>query len=349
MARASRAKAKATAAAAAATTPTKALKKEETKGAKTSRDKHNALRRKLYKKARRARQVAAVQAALRKANANAAAAAGEGDPGAEKKQLASLRGQAYRQWRPRGAAGAGRAAELERLVRLQREEIEALRRSLGQRQDEGIPGGVPRLEPPVSPAAADEGVDSDEGPDSSPVKIRQQLLNDVSQSPARAGEEAREDVNAPREPSTVVEVEEIVETTAGGNEDVPEGMEGVEATTVAASIEKDVDYPTLPSVELEEEAPVVDEEVQQTIEEDISPAAAAAAAVDESDAKEQQATAAASTPAPTSKNSTPSLSREQARDSSAEGSNAGTPRNVRRSPRKRTVKRRSFAGHSYAG
>lgn len=38
---------------------------------------------------------------------------------------------------------------------------------------------------------------------------------------------------------------------------------------------------------------------------------------------------------------------EEVRGSSAD-SNAGTPRNVRRSPRKRTVKRRSFAGHSYA-
>lgn len=325
MARASRAKAATAAAAAAATTPTKAPpKKEETKDAKTSRDRHNALRRKLYKKARRAKQVEAVRAAARKAE-------GASDPAAAKKQLSSLRGQIYRQWKPRaGGSGADKVAELERLVRLQQEEIQALRRSL---QAEG---DVARLEPPASPDVEEE--EEEEDPDSSPVKIREQLLNDVSQSPGGAGGEALEEPLA-----TTVEVEEVVETTAG-DDDEPEGMDGVEETTVATSIEKDVDYPTLPSVEM------VVEEVQQTIEEDNNNSTTAAAAADESPEEPAAATATAmvvTSSAPT-KNGTPSRTvLEASRDSSAEDSNAGTPRNIRRSPRKRAAKRGSLVGHSY--
>lgn len=101
-------------------------------------------------------------------------------------------------------------------------------------------------------------------------------------------------------------------------------MEGVEGSAVG--------YPTLPSVE---DGDVVVEEVKETIERDDS----------DHNAAEKLKNLPAVTPV-----DTPSKGKKnvEVRDSSAD-SNAGTPRNVRRSPRKKTVKRRSFAGHSYAG
>lgn len=299
MARTTRAKA-------AATTPTKATPKatvpaQETSSKKSTSQRHTALRRKLYKKARRARQAEALRAAVLAVD----------DP-AEKKQLSSLRGQLYRQWKPRGEAGSEKLAQLERVVRAQREEIAALRKTLGG-------SVVPSLEPPApaTPGAKGAGEVVVEEPDSSPVKIAQQLVDDASRSP------------------------EVAEVKA---EEVEKMAVVVEDATVANATETDdVNYPTLPSVESE---PVV-EEVQQTIEEDSTPTADGAVT-------EQQTTIAttvlpSATPSlrGTPSRGTPVVSKA-VRDSSAEESHAETPRNVRRSPRKRTVKRRSFAGHSYA-
>lgn len=291
MARERRAKTKAS-----VTTPTKPTQTAEVKDAtKGGRVKHNALRKKLYKKAKRAQQVEALQAAIKAA-----------ETPASKKELASLRGQVYRQWQPR-KNDTEKVAQLERLVKQQEEEIQELRKTLKT-------GTVPKLEP-VSPASEKTG---DREPDSSPVKIEQQLMNEISQSSNAGGDE---------EESTVVEIEEVVETTVEDGK--LDKMEGVEETTVANL--EDVKYPALPSVEGEDLAAglaaEVAEEVQQTVNED------SAAKMVEAAAPENQGT--------------PSKPKAEVRDSSAD-SNAGTPRNIRRSPRKRTVKRRSFAGHSYA-
>lgn len=258
---------------------------------KTNRERHNAQRRKLYKKSRRAQQVQA------------------------------LRGQVYRPWKPAPGGDSKtreqvRVAELERLVREQQEQIQALRRTLLQA------GGAE--------ATADVDADADADLESLPIRIHEQLLNDASPLPADGEREGEQ-------PAAAVEIEEVVETTADGS------TERVgESTNVTTSIEKDVDYPTLPSVEGEG---VVVEEVQQTIEADDN-----AAAQPQIQQRPELEPVAAGIPALGQRYGTPLKAREvlSARDSSAEDSSAGTPRNVRRSPRKRTVKRRSFAGHSYA-
>lgn len=280
---------------------------------KTSRERHNAQRRKLYKKSKRAQQVHALQAAVQAAGAGA-------DP-ARRRELTALRGQVYRPWK--SAQGGDhksreqvRVAELERLVREQQEQIQALRRTLLQA------GGVE--------ATADVDADADADLESLPIRIHEQLMNDASPLP-EAGEREGE------QPATAVEIEEVIETTADGSTERVE-----ETTTVTTSIEKDVDYPALPSVEGEG---VVVEEVQQTIEADDN-----AAAQQQILQRPELEPVAAGIPALTQRHGTPLKAREvlSARDSSAEDSSAGTPRNVRRSPRKRTVKRRSFGGHSYA-
>lgn len=178
-----------------------------------------------------------------------------------------------------------------------------------------VGGGIPKLQPPASPPA--EELDVDAEPDSSPAKIRDQLFADAALSSGGA-----------QDGTTILEVEEVVERPAGGDAAAGEPMEGVEETTVITSVEQDVvEYPTLPSVE--ETAQVGEAKQEEAVEE------AAGAAVPDSTPK-----LAADTPI---------KSKEEVRDSSAEDSNAGTPRNVRRSPRKKAPKRRSFAGHSYVG
>lgn len=253
------------------------------------------LRRKLYKKAKRHQGVEE----LHKATESAA-----GKPMSKKERLA-LRAQVYQPHRVRAKATTRKVSELEKLVRRQQEEIRELRKL-------AVGGGVPKLQPPASPPAEEE-VDAE--PDSSPAKIRDQLFADAALSSGGA-----------QDGTTILEVEEVVERGDGGDSVAGEPMEGVEETTVVTSVEQDVDYPTLPSVE---ETTQVAEEKQEAVEE-----AAGAAAPD-------------STPKLAA--DTPIKSKEEVRDSSAEDSNAGTPRNVRRSPRKKAPKRRSFAGHSYVG
>lgn len=272
-------------------TPTKSSK-EEVKAAKTNRDERNAVRRKLYKKAKRAQQVQALQDAIRAA-----------ETPATKKELLALRGQVFRPWRPRKTDDV-RVAELECIVRQQQEEIRELKKTLEA-------GGVPRLAP-VSPRA--DGVPA--GPDSSPVKIRQQLMNDVSQSSNTAAEE-------------------VAEAPAGEGE--PAQMEGVEET-VATSIEHDAGDLTLPSVEGEDVA----DKLAPEVEGDSIPKRDASAAAAQQDMPPVNATKITRA----AEFDTPSKSKGH-KDSSVDSS-ADTPLNVRRSPRKRTVKRRSFAGHSYA-
>lgn len=263
-------------------TPTKANKKEQNMDAKYSPKKHNAQRVKKHKQAKRAQQAQALQAAIRTADSPAA-----------RKELASLEGRVYQPWKFRRGKSAAGVAQLERIVKEQEEEIRGLKRTLqGQ--------VVPSLEPatPVNLAA-------DEGPDSSPVKIQEQLMNDIGQ--------------ASGEPEGGLEVQEVVEETT---EDAkPEHVDGVEAS-VTTEVEKTVEGPTLESVEAEE--------VQETVEKDAEPAKAV-----------EQPHGAASAAAE-ARIGTPSIPKKlELRDSSADSS-AGTPRNLRRSPRKRTVKRKSL-------
>lgn len=250
------------------------------------------LRRKLYKKAKRHQGVEE----LRKATESAA-----GKP-MSKKERSALRAQVYQPHRVRAKATTRKVSELEKLVRRQQEEIRELRKL-------AVGGGVPKLQPPASPPAEEE-VDAE--PDSSPAKIRDQLFADAALS------------GGAQDGTTILEVEEVVERPAG------EPMEGVEETTVVTSVEQDVEYPTLPSVE---ETTQVSEEKQES----------------QPEAAEEAAGAVAPDSTPKLAADTPIKSKEEVRDSSAEDSNAGTPRNVRRSPRKKAPKRRSFAGHSYVG
>lgn len=260
-------------------------KKDADTDFKPPRSSHNALRRQQYKRAKRAQKIHAVKTAIKTA-----------DNPVAKKEAQALRGELYRTWKPRSEK---KVAELERVVKAQQAEIEELKR-LAQQGG----GAVPRLEPVSTPRRAAREAEAD----SSPVKIQQQLMEDLRASSSN-----------PEEPGTVLKVEKVVQATKGRGEDEP--MDGVEETTIATSIEKEVDYPTLPSGEAEE--------VKQTIEAD-SPKAQEGA---------EAQTVAAEEPA----NPPVELKKLEVRESSAD-TNAGTPRNIRRSPRKRTVKRRSLAG-----
>lgn len=304
--------ARTTRAAVAASRPVQEEKVEE-KMSKSIRKVKAARRRNLYNKAKRAQQIQAIKTALQVAD----------DP-ATKKELSKLRGQIFK---PR-KTDSEQLQKLKILVRKQQKEIEGLRKTM--------PGAdVPRLEPPASPTVEEAG----EEPDSSPVKIQQQLLLQVAHSSNDRDAE-------PEAPSTALEVEEIVEeTTENGHQ---EQMEGVEMTTVTTTTatnnttittQSDIEYPTLPTVEANDAA----NEVKATIEEDSSPERQEANVGQSSQAKDVAAESGQVTP---KLSGTPLKPTEHFRDSSAD-SNAGTPRNVRRSPRKRT-KRRSFAGHSYA-
>ncbi|KAG8167193.1 hypothetical protein KVR01_002882 [Diaporthe batatas] len=280
-------------------------KQESKDDSRTKSKQRRANRRDLYKKTRRHRGVVELQKSLESA----------GKPMGRKERYA-LRVQTYRPHRQKAKATSKKVSELEDLVKRQQEQIKELRKL--------AMGTTPRLQPPASPPTAGTGLD--EEPDSSPAKIRDQLLTDASRSPLGEGQ-------------TVVEVEEVVKRPAGENAS-GEPMEGVQETTVITSVEQDVEYPMLPSVEEPTQA------VEENSGEDVNTA---------SDNKpEDQPEVADGTP-DTATNAalklsadTPIKPKEEVRDSSAEDSHAGTPRNVRRSPRKKT-KRRSFAGHSYAG
>lgn len=248
---------------------------------KPPRSSHNALRRQQYKRAKRAQKINAVKTAIKAA-----------DNPVAKKEALTLKGELYRTWKPRSEK---KVAELERIVKAQQAEIEELRR-LAQG------GAVPRLEPVSTPRRATREAEAD----SSPVKIQQQLMEDLGAS------------SNPDEPANVAQVKEIVQETTGGEDEL---MTGVEGTTVATSIEKEVDYPTLPLGEAEEIKETVEEDSRRTQKiEKAQPAVADEPVLTPVEAKKLEV-----------------------RESSAD-TNAGTPRNVRRSPRKRTVKRRSLAG-----
>ncbi|KAJ4405952.1 hypothetical protein N0V82_010212 [Gnomoniopsis sp. IMI 355080] len=259
-------------------------KKDADTDFKPPRSSHNALRRQQYKRAKRAQKIHAVKTAIQTA-----------DNPVAKKEAQALRGELYRTWKPRSEK---KVAELERIVKAQQAEIEELKRLAQQG------GAVPRLEPVSTPRRAAREAEAD----SSPVKIQQQLMEDLRASSSN-----------PEEPGSVLEVEKAVQVTEGRGGDEP--MDGVEEMTVAESIEKEVDYPILPSGEAEE--------VKQTIEGDSTKAQEA----------EEAQPAAADEPA----NILVEAKKLEVRESSAD-TNAGTPRNIRRSPRKRTVKRRSLAG-----
>ncbi|KAI3395134.1 hypothetical protein diail_1749 [Diaporthe ilicicola] len=235
-----------------------------------------------------------------------------------KKEQSALRAQLYG---PGAGASARKVGELENLVKKQQEEIRELRKL--------AVGSVPKLQPPASPSVAEVDIE----PDSSPAKIRDQLFAEASRSPGGAG-------GAVEEGTTILEVEEMVEVPAGDDDGEP--MEGVRDTTVVTSVEQDVEYQALPLVE----------ETTQATEENGQAEADESGAHDHQQQENEQkaseeAAGAATDPAPVPAADTPIKSKEEIRDSSAD-SNAGTPRSVRRSPRKK-AKRRSFAGHSYVG
>lgn len=265
-------------------------------GSRSKGHQRRGLRRKQYKKARRHQDVEELHKTMESA---------AGKP-MSKKERSALKAQAYRPHRLRAKATTKKVSDLEKLVRKQQEEIRELRKL-------AVGGSIPKLQPPVSPPPT--GLEEDAEPDSSPAKIRDQLLGDASR-----GEDAAQDG------TTVLQMEEVV-TRPAGDEAAGEPMEGVQETTVVTSVEQDVEYPTLPSVE----------ETTQKVEDHGSAGA------------EEGAGATAPDSTPKLSADTPIKSKEEVRDSSAEDSNAGTPRNVRRSPRKKAAKRRSFAGHSYAG
>ena len=294
-------------------TATKPEKEEPKDNSRPKGQQRRGLRRKLYKKARRHQDVAELHKTLESA----------GKP-MSRKERSALRAQMYQPYRVRTKTTTKKVSDLEKLVKEQQEEIKELRKlAVGT-------GSIPKLQPPASPPAEAGEVDAE--PDSSPAKIRNQLFADVSRAPGGEG--------AAQDGTTFLEVEEVVERPAG--DDAAGGpMEGVQ-TTVVTSVEQDVEYPTLPSVE--ETARVAEGKTS-------------AAEVDgdsdykqegHSEAVEEGAGAAAADSAPKLAADTPTSSREEVRDSSAEDSNVGTPRNIRRSPRKK-AKRRSFAGHSYVG
>lgn len=261
-------------------------KKEADKDFKTPRSSHNALRRQQYKRAKRAQKIHAIKTAIKTA-----------DNPAAKKEALTLRGEFYRPWK---TSSEKKTAELERLVKAQQAEIEELRK-LAQGS------AVPKLEPVSTPRRSAREAE----PDSSPVKIQQQLLEDLAASS-----------NVEEPGSVVEEADKVVKQTTESKDEL---MSGVEDTTVATSIEKEeVEYPTLPP---KEEA----EQIKETIEEgDVAKA--------QEEAQEAQPVAA------NEATGTPmEAKKHEVRESSAD-TNAGTPRNIRRSPRKRTVKRRSLAG-----
>lgn len=271
----------------------KPVKEEPKDDSRTTSRQRRGLRRKQYKKAKRHQGVEELHKAMESA---------AGKP-MSKKERSALRAQVYQPHRVRAKATTRKVSELEKLVRKQQEEIRELRKL-------AVGSGIPKLQPPASPPA--EEVDAE--PDSSPAKIRDQLFADAALSSGGA-----------QDGTTILKVEEVVERPAGGDA-AGEPMEGVAETTVVTSVEQDVEYPTLPSVE----------ETTQVAE-------------DQPEAVEEAAGAAAPDSTPKLAADTPIKSKEDVRDSSAEDSNAGTPRNVRRSPRKKAPKRRSFAGHSYVG
>lgn len=302
-------------AAAAASKPGKVEKVLQEKSSNVSRKAKKAQRTRLYKKTKRARQLEAIKTALQ----------GADDP-AKKKELAKLKGQIFK---PK-SRGSEQLQQLRLLVKKQQEEIEELKKTL-----QGA--SIPILEPPASPLVEEAG----EEPDSSPVKIQQQLMLEVAQS-SNAGDDDAE------APSPFLVVEEVVEQAAG--DDLAEQMEGVETTTTMTETtttittnENGVGYPTLPTVEGDDAV----EEVKETIEEtNNSPERQETNVVESSQVKETSEEAMGSGQVTPKFSGTPLKPTEKFRDSSAD-SNAGTPKSVRRSPRKRT-KRRSFAGHSYA-
>ncbi|KAL1859496.1 hypothetical protein Daus18300_009641 [Diaporthe australafricana] len=322
MARTTRSKAAATTADATTTTTvtttaavTKPEKKELKDGStRTRRQQRHAVRRNLYKKAKKHQEAEVLHKTLKSA-----------DTPIGRKERSALRAQFYQPWRPRAKASSRKVTELEKLVKRQQEEIRELRKL-------AVGSSIPKLQPPASPSVAE--VDGELEPDSSPVKIRDQLFADASRSPGGNGGAEEE------EGTTILEVEEVVEISAG--DDAGEPMEGVQETTLVTSVEQDVEYPTLPLVEEITQVTEVsgsaeaDESISQHQQEEEHEAKVSAEGAD-----------ATTDSAPALAADTPIKSKVEIRDSSAD-SNAGTPRNVRRSPRKK-AKRRSFAGHSYVG
>ncbi|CAN8102457.1 unnamed protein product [Discula destructiva] len=164
-------------------------KKEADTDFKTPRKAHNNLRRQQYKRAKRAQQIHAIKADISAAAANNDLAA--------KKQALARKGGLYRTWQPR--RGDSKIAELERVVKAQQEEIEALRR-LAQ----GASGVVSGQDPLVA----------------TPVKAQQQAKENAEATVATS---IKKEAGHPTLPS--VEAVEANETAEDGRAQVEEASE----------------------------------------------------------------------------------------------------------------------------
>lgn len=269
------------------------------KAAKDYRQKRQALRQKLYKKSKMTQRKKVFQGAIKSADS------------AEVKT--SLRAAVYRRWTPKSTGE--KTAEVEELVKKQEEKARELKKRQAEKKaakaeaEKPKPAAGKKVRKPRSPSAPRrkskkaakevlteaaavaepmEGVEEAKTPTSPEKEV--EASKSTSSSPVKTSkqptEKAAEDSAAPAEVAAPA-------PTA-------EPMEGVEETQ-----EKEVEYPTLPSVEEADAG----HEAKETVEE----------------------------PAVKKRTSTPAKPKYAPRELSAE-SNAGTPRTLRRSPRKRTVK-----------
>lgn len=270
------------------------------KAAKDYRQKRQALRQKLYKKSKMTQRKRVFQGAIKSADS------------AEVKT--SLRAAVYRRWNPKSTGE--KTAEVEELVKKQEEKVRELKKRQAEKKaakaeaEKPKPAAGKKVRKPRSPSA--------------PRRKGKKAAKEVS-TEAAAVAEPMEGVEETKTPTSAEEevktsnststspVKKSKQPTERAAEDsaVPakieppaaaaaEPMEGVEETK-----KEEVEYPTLPSVEEADAG----HEVKETVEE----------------------------PAVKKRTSTPAKPKYAPRELSAE-SNAGTPRTLRRSPRKRTVK-----------
>lgn len=269
------------------------------KAAKDYRQKRQALRQKLYKKSKMTQRKKVFQGAIKSADS------------AEEKT--SLRAAVYRRWTSKSTGE--KRAEVEELVKKQEEKVRELKKRQTEKKaakaeaEKPKPAAGKKVRKPRSPSAPRrrskkaakeisteaaavaepmDGVEETKTPTSAEKEV--EASKSTSSSPVKKSKQPTEKAAEDSAASA-----EVAEAAAAA-----EPMEGVEETQ-----EKEVEYPTLPSVEEADAG----HEVNETVEE----------------------------PAVKKRISTPAKPKYAPRELSAE-SNAGTPRTLRRSPRKRTVK-----------
>lgn len=234
-------------------TETMASEEKGDVSAKEPRQKRQALRQKRYQAAKIRQRKKVFQDAIKSAGTA--------------KEKSALRAAIFRRPTPKSES-TEKLAELEALVKKQREETREQRKKQRAQKAAKAEAAKPEAEKPVGKTASK-----------------------VKKSPAKPKAKAVKKGTAGPE--------EVVATTEA------EPMEGVEETKVVESVEKDPEHHVIPSIE----------EIKETIEEEDT----APASPPKTEEKQADATATLQVP----------------RESSAE-SHAGTPRTLRRSPRKRT-------------